>query len=76
MYIVIELQTDNEGHTANIVSTKQTEPEAKSAFHSICAAAAISSLRYHTAIVVDPQGRYIARECFEHFPDPEGGDEA
>lgn len=71
MYIVIELQTDNEGHTANIVTTKETEAMAKSAFHSICSSAAISNVRYHTALVVDPQGRYLARECFEHFTDPE-----
>ena len=66
MYIVIELQTNN-GQTANIVQTKETKEQAMSAFHSIMAAAAISSVEYHTAIVVDRKGQYIARECYEHI---------
>lgn len=66
MYIVIELQTNN-GQTANIVQTKETKEQAMSAFHSIMAAAAISSVEYHAAIVVDRKGQYIARECYEHI---------
>lgn len=66
MYIIIELQTTG-GHTANIVTTKETKDEAMSAFHSILASAAISKVEYHTAIVVDKKGQYIARECYEHI---------
>lgn len=65
MYIIIELQTTNE-QTANIVQTKATKEEAMSVYHQILAAAAISSVEYHTAIVVDKEGRYIARECYKH----------
>lgn len=65
MYIIIELQTTN-GQTANIVQTKETKAEAMSAYHSILAAAAISAVEYHTAIVMDEQGKYLARECYEH----------
>lgn len=77
MYIVIELQTDNEGHTANIVTTKELENEAYSAFYSIMAAACLSTVRYHTAMVVDPVGRVLKRDCAEHIPpepEPEEGD--
>lgn len=66
MYIVIELQT-NDDQTANIVQTKDTKEEALSAYHSILAAAAVSSVEYHTALVVDPKGQYLARECYEHI---------
>ena len=66
MYIVIELQTTG-GQTANIVQTKETKEEAMSAFHSIMAAAAISQVEYHAAIVVDRTGRFIAKECYEHI---------
>ena len=69
MFIVIELQTSG-GQTANIVQTKNTEAEAMSAYHSILAAAAISSVEYHTALVVDPKGQYLARECYEHIVPP------
>jgi len=66
MYIVIELQTTN-GQTANIVQTKDTKEEAMSAFHTIMAAAAISSVEYHACIVADRTGRVLARECYEHI---------
>ena len=66
MYIVIELQTTG-GQTANIVTTKNTKDEAMSAYHGILASAAISSVEYHTALVVDPKGQYLARECYEHI---------
>ncbi|MBR2706250.1 MAG: hypothetical protein IKE74_03295 [Mogibacterium sp.] len=69
MFIVIELQTIN-GQTANIVTTKDTEEKAMSAYHSILAAAAVSSVEYHTALVVDPKGQYLAKECYHH-PQPE-----
>lgn len=65
MYIVIELQTTN-GQTDNIVQTKATREEAMSAYHSILAAAAISNVEYHTAVVMDVEGKYLARECYKH----------
>lgn len=66
MYIVIELQTTN-GETASLIQTKETKDEAMSAYHSILAAAAISTVEYHTAIVMDREGKYIARECYTHL---------
>ena len=69
MFIVIELQTTN-GQTGNIVQTKETKNEAMSAFHSILASASISEVEYQTALVVDPKGQYLARECYYH-PQPE-----
>lgn len=65
MFIIVELQTTN-GQTANIVTTRDTKEEAMSAYHSILASAAVSSVEYHTAVVMDEQGRYLARECYEH----------
>ena len=65
MFIIIELQTTN-GQTANIVSTRETKDEAMSAYHSILASAAVSNVEYHTAVVMDEQGRYLVRECYEH----------
>ena len=65
MYIILELQTSN-GQTANIVTTKDTKDKAMSVYHSILAAAAVSSVQYHTAVVMDEEGRYLARECYQH----------
>lgn len=66
MYIIIELQT-TKGKTANVVKTKESQEEAMSMYHSILATAAISQVEYHTAIVIDEQGRYLARECYTHI---------
>ena len=65
-YIVIELQT-SDGQTANIVTKKNTIDEAMSTYHGILASAAISSVEYHTAVVMDAEGKYIARECYKHL---------
>jgi len=65
MYIIIELQTTG-GQTANIVTTKATKEEAMSVYHTILASASISSVEYHTAVVMDEEGRYLARECYQH----------
>ena len=65
MYIIIELQTTN-GQTAHIVTTKEDRNEALSTFHSILAAAAISKVDTHTAVVMDERGNYVAIESFVH----------
>ena len=65
MYIIVELQTTN-GQTANIVQTKENLNEAMSAYHMILANASVSSVEYHTAVVMDVEGKYIARECYKH----------
>ena len=65
MFIIIELQT-TDNVTSNIVTTKTTKDEAMSTYHSILAAAAISSVQYHTAVVMDEKGVLIAKECYQH----------
>lgn len=70
MYIVIELQTTN-NQTGNIVQIRSTKEEAMSLYHLILSSAAISNIEYHTAVVMDEEGRYLARECYKHLSDPE-----
>lgn len=66
MFIIIELQTNN-GQTANIVQTRESKEEAMSVYHSILAAAAVSNVEFHTALVMDERGQYLARECYMHI---------
>lgn len=70
MFIILELQTTN-GQTAHILTTKDTKEEAMSAYHMILAAAAISSVECHTAIVMNEEGRLVARESYRHTTEPE-----
>lgn len=64
-YIVIELQTTN-GQTSNIVTAYSDLAQAESAYHSILASAALSNVKYHTALVLNEQGMTIEQRCFEH----------
>lgn len=65
MFSIIELQT-NGGTTLHIYQTAETREQAMSKYHSVLSSAAISNVEIHTCFVVDEQGRYIARECYEH----------
>ena len=52
-YIVIEIQKSTTGEIANIVTAHNTILEAESKYHTILAAAAISNLPVHGAIIVN-----------------------
>lgn len=69
MYIIQEIQTNN-GQSALLPPiTKEDKLGAESAFHSICAAAAISSVMVHTAIVYDEHGNVAMSKYYEHIPE-------
>lgn len=64
-YIVIELQTNN-GSTANIVTTHDTREEAESKYHTILAAAAVSSVEIHAATILTPDGFQLMCQSYHH----------
>lgn len=64
MYIVIELQTNN-GKTANIVNAYADLNTAFNKYHSILAAAAVSSVEVHTALILTETGGIVRAECFD-----------
>lgn len=66
MYIVIELQKNTQGEVANIVTAFSNLPEAESKYHSILAAAAVSDLPVHSAIIVSEEGFSVASKCYKH----------
>ena len=66
MYIVIELQANNEGQVANIVTAYDTLAQAWNKFFTICAAAAISEVPIHSAVILDIRGMCVAQRSFEH----------
>ena len=65
MYIVIELQTNN-GKTANIVNAYDDLNTTYNKFHTILAAAAVSSVEVHTAVILNEVGNTIASGHFAH----------
>ena len=65
-YIIIEIQTAQDGTVSTLVNTKDTRNEADSTFHSILAAAAISELPSHAAILMTADGNPLRNECYRH----------
>ena len=65
-YIVVELQTNAEGQTGNIVTAYDNLPQAESKFFTICAAAALSNVPMHSVVILDQTGMAIANRSFLH----------
>ena len=70
MYIVIELQKNGDD-VASIVVKKDTINEALSLYHSVLAAAAISQVEAHSAVILNDEGKFIKNECFYHTSEAE-----
>lgn len=66
MYIVIELQKNTEGVVSNIVTSYNTLAEAESKFYSVLAAAAVSTVPVHSAVIVSEEGFPVANKCYKH----------
>lgn len=66
MYIVIELQKNAEGVVSNLVYSFDTLAEAESKYYSILAAAAISTVPVHSAIIVSEEGFPVKHQCYKH----------
>lgn len=68
MYTVIEFWTETAGAAQQTVSyTKNTKDEALSSYHYVLYLAAVSSHYKHGAIVIDNEGKYLAREVYTHY---------
>ena len=66
MYIVIELQKNAEGVVSNLVTSHNTLAEAESKYHAILAAAAVSQIPVHSAIIVSEEGFPVMHQCYKH----------
>lgn len=66
MYIVVELQKNAEGVVSNIVTSHETLAEAESKYYSVLAAAAVSEIPVHSAIIVSEEGFPVRHECYKH----------
>ena len=65
MYIVIELQTTG-GVTANIVTAYADFAVALQKYYTILAAAAVSSVEIHAAVMLNAKGELLRHESFTH----------
>ena len=63
-YVVVELQTMNDGTVANLVTQHETREEAESKFHSVLAAAAVSGLPVHGSVLMNNHCFVLESRCF------------
>lgn len=67
MFIVIELQKNENGAVANIVTEHSTQSEAESKYHAILASAAVSEIPVHSAVIVSEEGFPLMHQCYKHL---------
>ena len=68
-YILIELQTNRDGTVGNLVTAYDDLDHAEGAWHSVLAAAAISSLPVHAAVLLNNSGEVVESRHYEHEGD-------
>ena len=66
MFIVIELQKSTEGTVSNIVTAYETQAAAESHYYTVLAAAAVSTLPCHSAVLVSEEGFPLMHQCYKH----------
>lgn len=66
MYIVIEIQTSAEGSVGNFVWAFSELSQAEAKYHSILAAAAVSQIYVHAAVLLSNDGRSLAAQSYNH----------
>ena len=72
MYIIIELQTNDNGTIGNIVTAVDSRRDAESQYHAKLSTAAISALPAHAVVMMTGEGDVIKRECYHHAAAPAG----
>lgn len=69
-YIVMEIQTNSDGTVGNLVTAHDTRNAAESAYHGVLAAAAISALPTHAAVLLTSEGSMLDTRCYVHEQEP------
>lgn len=72
-FLVIEIQKDDRGKIANLVTAHDRINDAQAKYHTILAAAAKSGLPSHAAVILEENGSEIAHECYVNEKEPEEG---
>lgn len=76
MYIVQEIQTSQNGTVALLPAIqRESKNEAESAYYSILAAAAVSTLPCHAAVIYTNNGNIIKHDAYVRGDQPIGAAE-
>ena len=66
MYLLLEIQTNTDGTIGTIATKYDNRQNAESQYHTILAAAAISNLPCHAAVMMMNTGAILASQYYEH----------
>lgn len=64
MFLVVEIQKDGNGHLSWLITEKENIRDAESAYHSVLAAAAITTLPRHSAVILHEDGHSIENQSY------------
>jgi len=71
-YIVLEIQTNADGTVGTLLSSYDDQNAAWSKYHTVLAAAAVSRLPVHSAVVMTNHGYVLESRNYQHEqPEPE-----
>ena len=70
-FIVIELQTNANGTVGNIVNSYTERSQAEQQYHLVLAAAAVSALPSHAAVMLTSEGQMVSHAVYHHAVEPE-----
>ena len=71
MFIVFEIQTNDDNTVGTIVTTYTDQNQAESAYHTVLASAAVSALPVHSCALLTNEGFLMQSKCYKHTPEPE-----
>lgn len=75
MYYVIEIQKTDEATAPYIVQTAEDKDHGESLYHLVLSAAAISTVPWHSAILLDDECQPLKRQTYRHGVDTNETDE-
>lgn len=65
-YVVLEIQTMSDGQVACLATPYDSQLQAESSYHSVLAAAALSNLPRHAAVLLTSDGSVQMSQYYEH----------
>lgn len=74
-WTTIENQLREDGSRGLLYDHFEDESQALAKYYTICAAAAVSEIPYHSAHLLASDGRMIRQEIFDRRPQPEPEEE-
>ena len=66
-YIVIEIQTAQNGAVSTLINNYSDRNTAEQQYHLILASAAVSTLSSHAAVLLASNGAMIMHQCYNHL---------